>query len=57
MKFYEILLSANNSKVGNLWNNLDESQRQNLLEMDLETENLENSIPHDVVFEKFQKWL
>jgi hypothetical protein len=56
-KFYEVLLNANNSNLGNLWSKLSDLEQKELLEIDKETDDLENTISNEVAFDKYQKWL
>ncbi|CAN1573660.1 hypothetical protein MCERE19_03479 [Spirosomataceae bacterium] len=56
-KFYEVLLNANNSNLGNLWSKLSDLEQKELLEIDQETDDLENTVSNEVAFDKYQKWL
>ena len=56
-KFYEVLLNANNSNLGNLWSKLSDLEQKELLEIDQETNDLENTVSNEVAFDKYQKWL
>jgi hypothetical protein len=56
-KFYEVLLNANNSNFGNLWSKLSDLEQKELLEIDQETDDLENTVSNEVAFDKYQKWL
>lgn len=56
-KFYEVLLNANNSNSGNLWSSLSDLEQKELLEIDQETDDLENTVSNEVAFDKYQKWL
>lgn len=56
-KFYAVLLNANNSNLGNLWSKLSDLEQKELLEIDQETDDLENTVSNEVAFDKYQKWL
>jgi hypothetical protein len=56
-KFYEVLLNANNSNLGNLWSKLSDLEQKELLEIDQETDDLENTVSNEVAFDKYQKSL
>ncbi len=56
-KFYEVLLIANNSNLGNFWSRLIDLEQKELLEIDQETVDLENTVSNEVAFDKYQKWL
>lgn len=55
--FYEIMLSANNHAAGSLWARLSYVERQELIEIEKETQNEENLISHTVIKEKHSRWL
>ena len=56
-KFYEILEKVSNAKEGQLWNSLTKDEKQELLDIDKETDYTENLINHSIVQEKHKKWL
>ena len=55
--FYDILENASKVKDGQLWNQLSDEERQELLRIDLETDDEKELIPHSKVQEKHRKWL
>jgi hypothetical protein len=56
-KFYEILSSARDKKEGVLWNNLSDSEQNELLETEKDSHNENNLISHNDMILKNKKWL
>jgi hypothetical protein len=56
-KFYTFLDQANKSKDGLLWQNLSETEKTELIQIDRETDLEENLIDHSVILEKYKEWL
>lgn len=57
MKFYDLLLKSKIQKEGELWNQLSEEQRNELLLAESEAQYKKNLIDHQKQRAKHQKWL
>lgn len=55
--FYEIMSSANSHSEGSLWARLSPEERQELIEIEKETQNDDNLISHSEIKEKHRRWL
>lgn len=56
-RFYEILKKASSLKDGSLWGRLTKDEKQELLQIDLETDSEDNLIPLQTIADKHRKWL
>lgn len=56
-RFYEILEKASSVKEGSLWDRLTIEEKQELLQIDLETDTDDNLIPLQSIKDKHKKWL
>ena len=57
MKFYDLLLKSKVQKEGDLWNQLSDEQRKELLISESESKYKENLIDHEKQKAKHKKWL
>lgn len=55
--FYGMMSSANDHKEGSLWARLSPEERQELIEIEKETQNDDNLISHSDIKEKHRRWL
>ena len=55
--FYNILRQRKNSSTGKLWDSLTQSQQNEVLLSDKESENENNLLSHKNVMKKHKKWL
>jgi len=56
-RFYEILEKASVVKDGSLWDRLTNEEKQELLQIDSETDSDDNLIPLQAIKNKYKKWL
>ena len=56
-KFYDVLLRAKDSNEGLLWSRLNENEQNELIEIERESQNPLNVIPHSEMMSKHKKWL
>jgi len=56
-KFYEILEQVSGTKDGQLWDRLNEEEKEELLKIDDDSNNDENLISHSQIKTKHKKWL
>lgn len=56
-KFLELISKMSETKNGELWNRLTKSEQEELLNIELESRNEENLIPHSEMKKKYSKWL
>lgn len=56
-RFYEILEKASSVKDGSLWDRLSSEEKQELLQIDSDTDLDENLIPLHSIKDKHKKWL
>ena len=56
-KFYSIMVKIKDRPEGKLWTRLSESERNELLKAEIESNDPENLIPHSEVEKKHNKWL
>ena len=56
-RFYEILEKASLVKDGSLWDRLTSEEKQELLQIDSETDSDTNLIPLQTIKDKHKKWL
>lgn len=52
-KFYMILERASQNHLGQLWNRLSDIDQQELLQIDLDTDDETNSIPHSEIQKRY----
>lgn len=57
MRFYDILKKASTIKDGNLWDRLSSQEKQELLQIDSDTDSEDNLIPIQTIKDKHKKWL
>lgn len=57
MKFYDLLLKSKVHKEGDLWNQLSDEQRKELLISESESKYKENLVDHEKQKAKHKKWL
>ena len=57
MKFYDLLLKSKVRKEGDLWNQLSDEQRKELLISESESKYKENLVDHEKQKAKHKKWL
>ena len=57
MKFYDLLLKSKVQKEGDLWNQLSDEQRKELLISESESKYKENLVNHEKQKAKHKKWL
>jgi len=57
MKFYDLLLKSKVQKEGDLWNQLSDEQRKELLISESESKYKEKLIDHEKQKAKHKKWL
>ena len=57
MKFYDLLLKSNDQKEGDLWNQLSEEQKNEVLLAESESRYQKNLIDHETQKAKHGKWL
>ena len=57
MKFYDLLLKSNVQKEGDLWNQLSDEQRNEVLIAESESHYKKNLLDHETQRAKHQKWL
>ena len=57
MKFYDLLIKSKVQKEGELWNQLSEEQRDEVLIAESESHYQANLIDHKTQKAKHQKWL
>ena len=57
MKFYDLLLKSKVQKEGDLWNQLSDEQRKELLISESESNYQKNLIDHESQKAKHNKWL
>ena len=57
MKFYDLLNKSSDQKEGELWNQLSEEQKNEILLAESESHYEKNLIDHDTQKEKHKKWL
>ena len=57
MKFYDLLLKSKVQKEGDLWNQLSDEQRKELLISESESKYQKNLIDHEKQKAKHKKWL
>lgn len=57
MKFYDLLLKSKVQKEGDLWNQLSDEQRKELLISESESKYKENLVDHEKQKAKHKKWL
>ncbi len=56
-RFYEILEKASAVKDGSLWDRLTSEEKQELLQIDSETDSEDDLIPLQTIKDKHKKWL
>ena len=56
-KFYTLLKRASTHDEGKLWERLSENEKQELLQIDSETEDENNLISHSEIRKKHKRWL
>ncbi len=56
-QFYDLLLKAKDSADGSLWNRLSIEEQEELINIEKESHNLQNIIPHSEMVKKHKKWL
>ncbi len=56
-RFYKLLEKASTRQDGMLWNQLSDYEQQELMRIDIETDNEGNIIPHSIIMAKHKKWL
>jgi hypothetical protein len=56
-RFYDILEKVSSSKAGSLWSSLSDKEQQELLNIDIDTDNEDNLISHATIKSKHKKWL
>jgi len=56
-RFYDILEKASTIKDGNLWDRLSSEEKQELLQIDTESNSEDNLIPFQTIKDKHKKWL
>ena len=56
-KFYDLLLKASESKENKLWSRLTFQEQEELKQIEQQSRNTENLIPHSDVIKKHNKWL
>ena len=57
MKFYDLLNKSSDQKEGELWNQLSDEQKNEILLAESESHYVKNLIDHDTQKEKHKKWL
>jgi len=57
MKFYDLLLNSKMQKEGDLWNQLSDEQRKELLIAESDSHYKRNLIDHEKQKAKHKKWL
>ncbi len=57
MKFYDLLIRSSDQKEGELWNQLSEEQKNEVLFAESESYYKRNLIDHETQKAKHQKWL
>ena len=57
MKFYDLLIKSSDQKEGELWNQLSDEQRNEILLAESESHYEKNLIDHDTQKDKHNKWL
>jgi hypothetical protein len=57
LKFYELMERALKQDAGVLWQRLTETERDELMLIDSETDSQDNLIPHKTIRDKHKKWL
>ena len=57
MKFYDLLFKSKVQKEGDLWNQLSDEQRKELLISESESKYKENLVHHEKQKDKHKKWL
>lgn len=57
MKFYDLLLKSKVQKEGELWNQLSDEQKNEVLIAESESKYKKNLIDHNTQKAKHQKWL
>jgi predicted nucleotidyltransferase len=55
--FYEIMTNAKDQSDGSLWAKLTVEERQELIETEKDSHNIDNLIPHSEMKAKYNKWL
>ena len=56
-KFYSIMVRVNERREGKLWARLSEAERDELLKVEIESNDPENLISHRELGKKHNKWL
>jgi hypothetical protein len=56
-KFYSIMVKIREHQEGKLWARLSESEREELIKADIESDDPVNLIPHSEIEKKHNKWL
>lgn len=56
-RFYDLLYKVKNTETGTLWNRLSETEQNELIQADIESENPANLIQHADIQKKHNKWL
>jgi hypothetical protein len=57
MKFYDLLIKSSDQKEGELWNQLSNEQKNEVLLAESESHNQKNLIDHKTQKAKHRKWL
>ena len=57
MKFYDLLIKSSDQKEGELWNQLSEEQKNEILIAESESHYRKNLIGHETQKAKHKKWL
>jgi len=57
MKFYDLLIKSSDQKEGELWNQLSDEQKNEVLIAESESHYHKNLIDHESQKTKHQKWL
>jgi hypothetical protein len=57
MKFYDLLIKSSDQKEGELWNQLSEEQKNEILIAESESHYKKNLIDHETQKAKHKKWL
>ncbi len=56
-RFYTLIISIKENPEGKLWSRLSDTEREELLLADKESNDPENLIPHSEIEKKHGKWL
>ncbi len=56
-KFYHILTTAKTLPDGSLWSSLSRNEQNELVQIEIDSHNIQNLLPHSKIKQKYSQWL